>query len=103
MKPTKTKQQQRKELDKQIEDYLRSGGSVNSVAQGISGNDSNLNLFKQTSNPGPKQERTPLDDVVKEIEARKSSKKETKPKKRTRRKVAIVDDFGEPIRWVWEE
>lgn len=103
MKPTKTKKEIRDEIDKQVEDFLRSGGSVNEVKQGISGNEANINLFKQTASFAPKQDRTPVTDVVKELEARKSNKNNGVAPKKKPRKVLITDDFGEPIRWVWEE
>lgn len=102
MKPTKTKAQIRAEIEAQIETYLSSGGEVNSVPRGTSGNTDNSNLFSSSTSFEPKQERTPVNDIVKELEERKKIKTSTSPKKRTapKRKL-ITDDFGEPIRWVW--
>ena len=104
MKPTKTKKDIRDEINKQIDDFLKSGGAVDNIERGVSGNESNLNLFKQTSTFEPKQTRTPLNDVVKELDERKNNKNSpaSKPKKKPK-KVLLTDDFGEPIRWVWEE
>lgn len=101
MKPILTKAQLRAELDKQIQAYLQEGGEVKAVPRGISGQTDNRNPFSQIGDQAPKQERTLLTDVVKTLEARKhppSAKQSRKP-----RKILIKDDFGEPLRWVWEE
>lgn len=103
MKPTKTKKEIRNELNKQIEDFLTSGGNVNEVERGLSGNTTNENLFKNTTAFTPKQERTPVTDVVKELEARKGSGKTQQSARKRPKKVLLTDDFGDPIRWVWEE
>ena len=102
IKPVKTKKQIRDELNEQIEAYLRNGGEVDNIAQGVSGNENNMNLFKQATSFSPKQDRTPVTEVVKELEARKSGKND-KPTSKKPKKVLITDDFGEPLRWVWKE
>lgn len=87
-----------------MDSYLGSGGKVNYVAQGASGNENNRNLFAKATSIEPKQERTPIPDVVNALESRKHTKADKKhtinkrPKKRL-----IVDDFGEPLRWVWDD
>lgn len=101
MKPLPTKAQIRAELDRQMEAYLNQGGTVNEVPRGTSGIVDNRNTFAHSGESGPKQERTPLDDVVKTIEARKHPQQAAK-RKRPRKKL-ITDDFGEPLRWVWVE
>ncbi|MBX2858211.1 MAG: hypothetical protein KTR17_06080 [Cellvibrionaceae bacterium] len=102
MKPPKTKAQIRAEIDAQIKAYLSTGGEVNSIPRGTSGNTENSNQFASSSSFEPKQERTPVNDVVKEIEERKKNKTPSNTKKRaTPRRKLITDDFGEPIRWVW--
>lgn len=103
IKPTKTKAQIRQELEQEVRRYLSQGGQVNNIPTGISGNESNKNLFSQSAHFEPKKERTPVTDVVKELEARKHQKKETPKKLRGPKKKLITDDFGEPIRWIWEE
>lgn len=100
MKPLPTKAQVRQELERQIEQYLREGGNVKEVPRGQSGLNDNVNPFSQYSLERPAQDRTPLNDVIKTMEERKQAKRPTKkrPKKRL-----ITDDFGEPLRWVWDE
>lgn len=104
IQPTKTKAQIRNELSSEVERFLSSGGEVKSIPNGVSGNETNANIFGNATAFEPKKDRTPVTDVIKEMEARKNSKKENKtPLKRGPRKKVITDDFGEPIRWVWEE
>ena len=102
MKPLKTKSQIRAEIDQQINQYLASGGAVNRVDSGISGNIQNTNLFSSSSSFQPKQDRTPVTEAIQQIEERKkaTSAATTKHTKRPRKKL-ITDDFGEPLRWVW--
>lgn len=105
MPPKKSKKEQRRELDQQIREYIESGGHVHQVSSGTSGNQNNLNLFRSNGQAEPKSDRTPLTDVVKKLEERKHSKHSGTPKttKKRPRKRLIVDDFGDPVRWVWEE
>lgn len=100
MKPVPTKSQIRKELEAQVQQYLESGGNVQSVPRGISGRNDNQNPFSQYNADKPSQTRTPVTDVIKSIEERKHPKVE-KPKRPKKR--LITDDFGEPLRWVWDE
>lgn len=105
MKPKKPKRQQSIELSQQVTDFLHSGGEVKSIPKGISGNLNNANLFRGPSQFEPKNDRTPLTEVVNTLEERKTNKSKkatpSPPVKRQKKKL-IVDDFGDPIRWVWE-
>jgi len=106
MKQQKSKKAQRSELAQLVQDFVKSGGEVVNVPSGTSGNTQNQNLFRQRGEVEPKSERTPLTDVVKTLEERKSSKndqKNTSTQRRRPKKRLIVDDFGDPVRWVWEE
>ncbi|WP_075185039.1 hypothetical protein [Teredinibacter haidensis] len=104
MKPLKTKAQIRAEIDGQINQYLASGGEVNAIESGISGNLNNCNHFSNSPNFQPKQDRTPVTEVIKQVEQRRKQKpgpplnRHSRPKKKL-----ITDDFGEPLRWVWVE
>lgn len=104
MKSIPTKAQIRTELEKQIQEYLREGGVVNNVPRGQSGHLDNKNLFSQVGDQPPRQERTPLNDIVRALEARKHPPAPlTRRHSKRRRKKLITDDFGEPLRWIWEE
>lgn len=101
----------RRELDRQIDMYLREGGAVQTIPRGISGRAPDAGplpaapFFSSDSSPGEnKEKRTYLVDVIAAIEARRKPQptRKTLPRRRPRKKF-IYDDFGEPIRWVWEE
>ncbi len=102
MKPGPTKAELRAELERQIQDYLQTGGVVQDVPRGQSGQVDNRNLFGSLSQNPPRQDRTPVDDVVQALESRKHPHNNVKKSKRPRKKL-LTDDFGEPLRWVWIE
>lgn len=102
-----SKQQIRSEIERQMDDYLARGGEVVHVERGVSarfGADGPLpaapRLFQE-----PRAERTPLNDVVARLEARRRPTPRPAPAQRSRkpRRKPLYDDFGEIIRWVWEE
>jgi hypothetical protein len=94
----------RRELDDQISEYLRTGGQVQEVPRGVSGrNNADGPLPPAPLVAGERSDRTYLVEVIAAIEARR--KPAPPPSKRPRRpqKKLIYDDFGEPLRWTWEE
>jgi len=101
IKPTKTKAEVRAELDAEIARFLSKGGDVEKVERGESGVTDNRNLFAKGTVFTPRETRTPLNGLVRDLDARKKRSavinKNRRPKKR-----AVLDDFGEPIRWVWD-
>lgn len=103
MKPIKTKAQIREELSQEVDAFLAKGGSVNNIPSGVSGNDTNENLFSRSTSFEPKKDRTPVNDVIKELDERKKGKDPSKPKNSRPKRKLITDDFGEPVRWVWIE
>ncbi len=105
MKPKKSKHTESKELARAMDEFLYQGGRVQHVPRGLSGNTNNTSLFQQKTAFEPKSTRTPLTEVVKTLEERKQKGKPDSTKNRstnTKRKL-VVDDFGDPVRWVWEE
>ena len=110
MKKLPSKSDLRREIQAQIRDYLRSGGAVEEVPKGVSGREPGEappGAFRRLFQPveTSREPRTPVHDVVIAIEARRNAGKTVKPprgKPRLRRKP-IMDDFGEPVRWVWVE
>ncbi|ROS04940.1 hypothetical protein EDC56_0457 [Sinobacterium caligoides] len=105
MKKLPSKADIRADLDAQINAYLDGGGQVNHVQRGLSGRiDTSKPLSANSIGfEKPKDTRTSLGNVVSEIEARRSPAKEPASIKKRVRKKIIYDDFGEPLRWVWEE
>jgi hypothetical protein len=105
LKPIVKKADLRRQLDDQMQAFLREGGQVDEIPRGLSGRDS-LNGPLPTPpfiGDEPREGRTYVNDVVAAIEARRKPAAPVKPKPRRPRKKIIYDDFGEPLRWVWEE
>jgi hypothetical protein len=92
-----------------MEQYLRRGGEVSQVPNGASAwhpgerPPPSRPLFTEPADP-----RTPVSDVVARLEARREamrSKRRVTPRKRSERlrRRVIYDDFGEPLRLVWDD
>jgi hypothetical protein len=103
MKPTKTRRELHQELDLQVQEFLRAGGEVSEIPRGLSGRmDAKgplVNIFEGNSH----EDRTPIPEIVAAIEARKKPQIPVKPSKKRPTKKIIYDDFGQPLRWEWEE
>ena len=109
MKKTVSKADIRDELLQETQRFLKEGGHVNEIPRGKSGRDPtdppiflNRNFFAE-----PKSPRTPVPEVVAAIEARRLAKKSRAPQRQRRlphpRRKVIYDDFGEPLRRIWQE
>ena len=106
MKKSTSKSELRKSLNDDIEEYLRKGGEVHSFERGESGLvDGRYN--EQAIAFEKRQERTPVPEVLKAIDERKDSRKKSSRKTATKpqgpKKKVIYDDFGEPLRVIWED
>lgn len=103
----RTKASLRKELEQAMQQFLHSGGEVNNVPSGTSAWQPGTR--PPPSNPlftEPRAERTPLNDVVATLEARREEqrgrrKPASKTRRTRRRRQTIYDDFGEPLRHIW--
>ncbi len=96
----------RAELEQQTRSFLKRGGEVNEIPQGISGKnplDSPAYLGKRLFSE-PRSSRTFLPEVVAAIEQRKKQRTRHSPKRprlhKPQRKT-VYDDFGEPVRRIW--
>ncbi|MCA6064620.1 hypothetical protein [Thalassolituus marinus] len=108
MKKRPTKRDLRDQLDQEVAAFLQQGGEVKTVERGTSALINGRFIDHSLPFEKPREERTPVSDVLKTIDQRKSTKrqsaKSTTPKKSSRpRKKIIYDDFGEPLRVIWEE
>lgn len=95
----------RRDLESQVDAFLREGGQIKPIERGETGLDRNKpwsNPFQSGQSQEPPRERTPVPEVVAAIESRKH-KESRKVKSKGPKKVWIYDDFGEPVRWVWKE
>ena len=85
MKKPVSKEDIRRELQQEIDQFLEQGGSVESVPQGTSGKDPgdpplylNRRLFIE-----PRTERTHIPEVIAAIEARRKAKPRRSPQRKT--------------------
>ncbi|MCG8394896.1 MAG: hypothetical protein MI745_17615 [Pseudomonadales bacterium] len=104
VKVLSSKEQQRHRLQRDMERYLAKGGEVHKIPNGVSGADPVSGKGHQTVLfNGPRQpRRTDLSQVAASIDARKHKPRRQRLAARPRRKL-IYDDFGEPLRWVWQD
>ncbi len=103
MMKLKTKQQIRRELEAEVNHFLQTGGAIQQVAQGESGKELGSNLNQAIPLSPEKQSRTLLTEEIQALDKRKHSKeKPQQPQTPKARKKIIYDDFGEPLREVWE-
>ena len=105
MKILQTKKDIQADLDRQVRRFLSRGGDIDQITRGQSGLAHDkpwINPFK-SGDQEKAVSRTPVPDVVAAIEARKHPHKKTIIKNRRPKKKWILDDFGEPLRWVWSE
>lgn len=100
----KTKQQIRQELDNEINRFLEKGGTIEDIETGTSGKELGANINNAIPLSTEKQTRTPLIDEVNALDERKKSKAHPTKKEAPQapRKKIIYDDFGDPLREVWE-
>lgn len=104
MKPLKTKDQVRAEIEKQIDTYIDHGGAVTAVDRGISGREVTTAPPTPVNFDGPKTDRTPVNDVVAAIESRRKPTPAPKAsRRRSPKRKMVLDDFGQPLRWEWVE
>jgi len=84
---------------------------VQQVERGISGRDAAEGPLKApplAEGEAPRGERTYVPEVVAAIEQRKQGMNKSRQnsptgRRKKPRKIIIYDDFGEPLRWQWEE
>ena len=103
MKPIKSKAQIRAEINAQIGRFLSDGGAVDCREQGESGRLTNTPMVKPPFLESNVQTRTPVLTEIQAIEARRQKPKEearVRRKKYSEAKALLVDDFGEPLRWI---
>lgn len=107
MKKRVSKKELRDSLNQDIEQYLEKGGEVHEFERGESGL-VNGRYNEQAMSFEKRQERTPVPDVLRAIDERREARRKPQRKPETKRqsgpkKKVIYDDFGEPLRVVWED
>lgn len=105
MKVRSGKEQQRQRMQRETERYLAGGGHIQRVPNGVSGRDARApgNHHPLSFASGSPATRTDLSAVVAAIDARKRKPAPAVRRARRVRRKLIYDDFGEPLRWVWDD
>jgi hypothetical protein len=107
-KKAPSKEEQRRALEHQVASFLSKGGRIEQVKPGETALDNRKPPLRTPLFDQPRADRTPLLDVVKELDARRANRLKRKPvvkrtRKPTQRKKVIYDDFGEALRTVWSD
>lgn len=103
MKKLPSKKDIRDDLEHQIAQFLQQGGQIYQAQTGQSGLSTNLpwiNPFQPNDKP---REQTSVAGVIAAIDARKKKRPAPSRQAKKARKVPVLDDFGEPVRWVWAD
>lgn len=102
MQKRPSKAELRKQLDDEIQSFIEHGGQVQHMPRGASGLVDGR--YHALGFDRPKEERTDVSGLLKSIDERKQQQRKSAPKvapKKPKKKI-IYDDFGEPVRIVWE-
>src|SRR5699024_5150352 len=105
MKVRSSKEQQRQQMRREMERYLAGGGRIQHIPNGASGRDPATSGARRPPSfaAGPPTTRTDLSALAVAIDARKRKAAPTPGRRPRRRRKLIYDDFGEPLRWVWDD
>ncbi|MBG58357.1 MAG: hypothetical protein CMK46_08735 [Porticoccus sp.] len=99
-----TKSQLRRQLQQQVDSYLKQGGEIQQIPRGISGRENACESLPTVFFNQPKAERTPVPEVLAALDSRRPKKPSPNRTTRDRPKETIIyDDFGEPIRRIWQD
>lgn len=102
MQKRPTKAELRKQLEEEMHEFIALGGQVQDMPRGASGLVDGR--YHALGFDRPKEERTDVSELLKNIDQRRQQQRKPtlKPNKKQPQKKIIYDDFGEPIRVVWE-
>ena len=98
----------RRHLERQTRSYLKDGGEIRAVPQGVSAVDEAVSAIHTPIFTGKPQQRTPVNDVIDTLNRRREAQLKRAPKpgrhpKAAPKKEIVYDDFGEPIRVVYRD
>lgn len=102
------KRDKRREIARQVEQFLKCGGEVKQVARGVSGWDPAAGPLRPGRAYTEREPRTPVPEIVAAVELRRQlvrkpqRRRKTKMRRKPVRKL-IYDDFGEPLRYEWRD
>ncbi len=108
----------RRHLERQTRSYLKDGGEIRAVPQGVSAVDEAVSAIHTPIFTGKPQQRTPVNYVIDTLNRRREAQlkremdeaiaEKRKPKtvqraKTKPKKEIVYDDFGEPLRVVYRD
>lgn len=102
MQKRPTKAELRQQLDDEVQQFLAQGGQVKSMPRGATGLENGR--YNALGFDRPKEERTDVSSLLNIIDERRHQQRKTplKPPASKPKKKIIYDDFGEPVRIIWE-
>ena len=103
MKHIVTKAEKRALLSAEVDQFFQNGGEVSEVQQGVSGRDNPEQAILPVLFGEKAMQRTDARAALKAVDSRKSKSSAKKPSSKAAKKVPIYDDFGELLRWVWQD
>ena len=108
MKKPPSKQEMRRHLERQTRSYLKDGGEIRAVPQGVSAVDEAVSAIHTPIFTGKPQQRTPVNDVIDTLNRRREAQLKRTPKtvqraKKKPKNEIVYDDFGEPLRVVYRD
>lgn len=99
-----TKAEMRDELRRAMREFIARGGEVQRVQRGVSGREES-GASDRVFFDSPRQPRTPVANIIADIEARRKPRRRpaatAAPARKKPRLKVIYDDFGEPVRRIW--
>lgn len=99
-----SKAELRKQLDDEVQHFIEHGGEVQELPRGATGLVDGR--YQALGFDRKSETRTDVTEVLKTIDQRREQQRKPKPtpqkKSQPPQKKIIYDDFGEPIRIVWE-
>ncbi len=87
-----------------MQNYLSKGGEVEEVDQGISGRENPMQALLPVLFNEKTLTRTDARAELNKVDARKHPKKAAPVvRSKAKKKIPVYDDFGEILRWVWDD
>ena len=80
MKKPPSKQEMRRHLERQTRSYLKDGGEIRAVPQGVSAVDEAVSAIHTPIFTGKPQQRTPVNDVIDTLNRRREAQLKRTPK-----------------------
>jgi hypothetical protein len=98
-----SKAEKRESLTSAVDQFFKDGGKVDEVQQGVSGRENPTQAILPVLFGEKSMTRTDARPALKAIDARKQQSFVKNAPIKKAKKVPVYDDFGEILRWVWDD